>query len=137
MATPLLATKLYRPHPRQTVVRRLRLLAQLRAGLDGPLTLLSAPAGFGKTTLLAAGLADCSQPVAWLSLEEGDGDLPRFLTYLVAALQTVDSTCGASLLGLLGANPPSAELLLTALVNDLAAREQEIVLVLDDYHRAA
>jgi LuxR family maltose regulon positive regulatory protein len=137
MATPLLATKLYRPRPRQTVVRRLRLLAQLRAGLDGPLTLLSAPAGFGKTTLLADGLADCSRPVAWLSLEEGDGDLPRFLTYLVAALQTVDSTTGAHLQGLLGANPPSAEFLLTALVNDLAARQQEIVLVLDDYHRAA
>src|SRR5215475_13844031 len=100
MATPLLATKLYRPHPRLTVIRRPRLLAQLHAGLDGPLTLLSAPAGFGKTTLLADGLVDCPYLIAWLSLEEGDSDLPRFLTYLVTALQTVASSCGASLLGL-------------------------------------
>src|SRR5258706_9353379 len=89
MPTPILATKLYIPPPRPKVVLRPRLIERLNEGLHGKLTLISAPAGFGKTTLLSGWVAGCGRPVAWLSLEEGDSDPTRFLSYLVAALQTI------------------------------------------------
>ena len=85
----VLATKLYIPPPRPKIVLRLRLIERLNEGLQRKLTLISASAGFGKTTLVSEWVASCGQPVAWLSLDEGDNDLTRFLTYLVAALQTV------------------------------------------------
>ena len=78
------------PHPpRPDIVSRPRLIDRLNAGLHHKLTLISAPAGFGKTTLVSEWLASCGRPVAWLSLDEGDSDPARFLTYLVAALQTL------------------------------------------------
>src|SRR5512137_2689304 len=91
MSTPILATKLYIPPPRSKIVLRPRLIERLNEGLSSgrKLTLISAPAGFGKTTLVSEWVAGCGRPVAWLSLDEGDNDPTRFLTYLIAALQTL------------------------------------------------
>jgi hypothetical protein len=89
MPTPVLATKLFIPPPRPNVVLRTALIARLHVGLHRRLTLISAPAGFGKTSLASAWIAGCGRPAAWLSLDEGDSDPTRFLSYLVAALQTV------------------------------------------------
>ncbi len=91
MSTPILATKLYIPPPRAKIVLRPRLIERLNEGLSSgrKLTLISASAGFGKTTLVSEWIASCGRPVAWLSLDEGDNDPTRFLTYLVAALQTI------------------------------------------------
>src|SRR5512141_878906 len=88
MPTPILATKLYIPSPRPKIVLRPRLIERLNEGLKRKLTLISASAGFGKTTLVSEWIAGCKRPVAWLSLDEGDNDPTRFLIYLVAALQT-------------------------------------------------
>ncbi|MBN2148253.1 MAG: hypothetical protein JW726_12750, partial [Anaerolineales bacterium] len=99
------------------------------------LTLVSAPAGFGKTTLVSAWVAGCGQPVAWLSLDEGDNDPTRFLTYLVAALQALAPDIGAgALVALQSPQPPSIEALLTALLNEIAAVSDNFILALDDYH---
>src|SRR5512147_2435364 len=91
MSTPILATKLYIPPPRAKIVLRPRLIERLNEGLSSgcKLTLISASAGFGKTTLVSEWIAGCGRPAAWLSLDEGDNDPTRFLTYLVAALQTL------------------------------------------------
>ncbi|MDQ5854492.1 MAG: LuxR family transcriptional regulator, partial [Chloroflexota bacterium] len=135
MAPPLLATKLYTPSPRPQVVLRRRLIDRLNAGLHRKLTLISAPAGFGKTTLASAWVAGCGRPTAWLSLDEGDSDPTRFLTYLVAALQTIAPTIGKEVMAALQSpQPPPAEALLTALLNELATIPDDVVLVLDDYH---
>ncbi|MGI8549683.1 MAG: hypothetical protein ACR2PL_02635 [Dehalococcoidia bacterium] len=88
-ADSLLRTKLFAPPPRPDLVPRPRLLARLTVGLSGKLTLIAAPAGFGKTTLVSAWGAACPRPTAWLSLDEADNDPARFLAYLVAALQTI------------------------------------------------
>src|SRR3954465_9422681 len=120
MSTPILATKLYIPPPPPRVVSRPRLIARLNAGLHRRLTLISAPAGFGKTTLVSAWVAGGDRPVAWLSLDAGDNDPTRFLTYLVAALQTIAPQLGAGVLGVLQApQPPPPEPLLTVLLNEL------------------
>ena len=136
--TPLLATKLHPPLPRAHLVRRPRLAVRLTQGMMGPLTLISAPAGFGKTTLLAQWLAESGMPVAWLSLEAGDNELVRFLSYLIAAFQTLDPHLGAGALTLLQMPPPaSAETLLALLTNDVGSHGRDggdFVLVLDDYH---
>src|SRR5258706_9032813 len=136
--TPLLATKLHRPLPRAQLVRRPQLAERLTQGVMGPLTLVSAPAGFGKTTLLAQWLAESGMPVAWLSLEPGDNELVRFLSYLIAALQTLDPHLGAVALTLLQMpQPAAAETVLTLLTNDVGSHGRDggdFVLVLDDYH---
>jgi LuxR family maltose regulon positive regulatory protein len=135
MPTSILATKLYLPGLRPNLVLRPRLLERLNEGLHRTLTLISAPAGFGKTTLLSAWLAGCARPAAWLSLDERDSDPTLFLTYLVAALQTLAPSIGAGVLGALHSpQPPPAETLLTALLNDLSTIRDPFVLVLDDYH---
>src|SRR5919199_1799182 len=135
MATPILATKLYIPPSRPNVVLRSRLSEQLNAGLHHKLTLISAPAGFGKTTLVSEWVATCGRPIAWLSLDERDSDPTRFLTYLVAALQAIVPNIGAAVMAVLQSpQPPPAEALLTALLNDLTAIPNTILLVLDDYH---
>src|SRR5512147_952164 len=90
----LLASKLFFPPPRPDLVQRPHLLASLGAGLSGKLTLVSAPAGFGKTTVVSEWLRDCGYPAAWLSLDKNDNDPSRFLIYLIAALQRIDSTIG-------------------------------------------
>src|SRR6266576_5531987 len=136
--TPLLATKLHRPLPRAQLVRRPQLAERLTQGVMGPLTLVSAPAGFGKTTLLAQWFAESGLPVAWLSLEPGDNEPVRFLSYLIAALQTLDPHLGAVALTLLQMpQPAAAEAVLTLLTNDVGSHGRDggdFALVLDDYH---
>ena len=143
MSTAILTTKLFLPPPRPKVVSRPRLIERLNAGLHGKLTLISAPAGFGKTTLVGEWLATGERPVAWLSLDEEDSAPTRFLAYLVAALQTLAlgkaggnaATLGAGVLAALQSpQPPPTEVLLTALLNEIAAVPGGFVLVLDDYH---
>src|ERR1044071_6689463 len=102
-ATQLLATKLYVPPLRPKIVSRPRLLEQLNDVLTCRLTLISAPAGFGKTTLVSESIAGCGVPAVWSSLDEGDNDPIRFLTYLVAALRTVAPTLGEGVLEVLEA----------------------------------
>ncbi len=101
MPASILATKLHIPPPRPEVVVRVRLIERMNAGLRGKLTLVSAPAGFGKTTLVSEWIETICQPTAWLSLDEGDNDPIRFLTYFVAALQTIAPTMGKGILGVL------------------------------------
>lgn len=135
MPAPILATKLYVPPLRPHAVLRPRLTGRLNGGLRGKLTLVSAPAGFGKTTLLSEWLADCRRPAAWLSLDREDNDPTRFLAYLVAALQTIEADLGAGVQSLLQSPQPlPTESILTALLNEIAAVPDDFVLVLDDYH---
>jgi len=130
-----LATKLYVPPPRLGVVLRPRLIERLNEGLHRKLTLISAPAGFGKTTLLSEWLSGCERPAAWLSLDEGDSDPTRFLAYLVAALRTIAANIGEGALGVLQSpRPPPTESILTALLNEISTIPDDFVLVLDDYH---
>jgi LuxR family transcriptional regulator, maltose regulon positive regulatory protein len=135
MSAALLATKLYLPRPRPRSILRPRLIARLNEGLHRKLTLISAPAGFGKSSLVGEWLADCGRPVAWLSLDAGDSDSARFLTYLVAALRTIAPGVGESVLGMLRSSPPPPpEAILTELLNELATLPDQVFLVLDDYH---
>ncbi|MCL6571871.1 MAG: LuxR C-terminal-related transcriptional regulator [Bacillus sp. (in: Bacteria)] len=132
---PILATKLHIPLPRSKVVLRPRLIERLNKGLDHKLTLISASAGFGKTTLVSEWVAGCERPVAWLSLDAGDDDSTRFLTHLVAALQTIEKNIGEGVLNSLKLpQPPSTESILTALLNEISALPTKFILVLDDYH---
>jgi len=136
----LLATKLYIPPTRPELVSRPRLIERLNSGLHRKLTLISAPAGFGKTTLVSEWLASCEQlepkvRAAWLSLDEGDDDPARFLAYMIAALRTIESTIGKGVLSALQSpQPPPAEAVLTALINEIAVIPDRIILVLDDYY---
>ena len=140
MRTPLLETKLYRPGPRPGLVLRPRLTEQLNRGASTKLTLVSAPAGFGKSRLLAEWLSGPSAPVgegsaAWVALDPGDNEPGTFWSYLIAALRTVEPGIGANELELLSSpQPPPIELVLTTLLNSLGATGSDIVLVLDDYH---
>jgi LuxR family maltose regulon positive regulatory protein len=179
MPALILATKLYMPRPRPRVVQRGRLIERLQAGVQraSSVILLSAPAGFGKTTLLSDWLSETmndergtmneeggtmndergtmtAEPdlhrssfiihrssflihrsrVAWLSLDKDDRDLPRFLAYVIAALQTIAPAVGESTLaGMQSSQPSPTDVLLTALLNDIAALG-DAALVLDDYH---
>jgi LuxR family maltose regulon positive regulatory protein len=130
----LLTTKLHAPPTRTGLVARPHLIERLEAGRHRQLTLVSAPAGFGKTTLVTQWLIQTAGPSAWLSLDEGDNDPATFLAYLIAALQGIDEQIGQSVQPLL-AQPqlPPPEALMTLLVNDIAAAEEPVVLVLDDY----
>ncbi len=139
MSDALLLTKLYVPPVRPNIALRPRLLERLNAGLTAgnKLTLISAPAGFGKTTLVSEWVATCGQPVAWLSLEEGDNDLARFLIYLIASLQTIQNEIGKGVLGALQSSQPlttNNAILLAPLLNEIAAIPDTFILVLDDYH---
>jgi len=134
MPFPLLTTKLYLPAARSNLVHRCRLTHRLRAGLTRPLTLISAPAGFGKTTLLSDWRATTegqAYPLAWLSLDQGDNDPDRFWAYVMAALRSLPELAGLpdELDG--GASP---DVLLAPLINGLQAVSHPVVLVLDDYH---
>ena len=151
MSMSLLATKLCIPPPRAELVLRPRLAERLNAGLEQDivhrgsspiplgfarrLTLVSAPAGFGKTTLITGWLSDSKHPSAWLSLDESDNDPARFFTYLLAALQQLDPNIGqAAKVMLQSPQPPPPEALLASLINDVAVSPQPFMLVLDDYH---
>ena len=137
MSTPILATKLYIPPPRPKIVPRPRLIERLNEGLSSgrKLTLISAPAGFGKTTLVSEWVAVCGRPVAWLSLDEGDNDPARFISYLVAALQTIKAQIGEGLSAALQSPQPlKIETILTTLLNEISIIPEHFVLILDDYH---
>jgi LuxR family transcriptional regulator, maltose regulon positive regulatory protein len=139
MSAQILATKLYIPPPRRGIVPRRRLLERMNAGLamGCKLTLISAAAGFGKTTLVSEWIPDCERPVAWLSLDDGDSDLVCFLSYLIAALGTIQVGFGEGLLAAFHAaqhQPPQTETVLTALLNEISVIPEHFLLILDDYH---
>ncbi len=135
MSTPILSTKLYISPPPPKVVPRPGLIERLDEGLHRKLTLICAPAGFGKSTLVSTWVAACDRQVAWLSLDEGDNDLTRFLFYLIAALRTVAPNIGEGILSMLQSpQPPPTESILTALLNEITTIPDRFVLVLDDYH---
>ncbi len=132
---PILTAKIRVPQARATLISRPRLLTRLDAGLRGTLTMLSAPAGYGKTTLLVDWLRYTAHPVAWLTLDANDNDPYSWLRYLIAALQSMIPGVGDTVLTLLHLpQPPSYEALMATLLNDLAVLETESLLVLDDYH---
>ncbi len=142
MSHPLIETKLFLPSPRPGLMPRPRLRERLDRGLAAKLMLVSAPAGFGKTTLLVDWLASAapahasaSARAAWLALDAADNDPARFWRYVVAALRTAVPEVGEGVLTLLqDSQPPSVEMLLTSLVNELAAVDVDVALLLDDYH---
>src|SRR6476659_7303512 len=137
MANPFVETKLYLPRIRRSWVGRPRLSGRLLRGSDARLTLISAPAGFGKTTLLAAWLADATtdnRAVAWLSLDQGDRPPATFWPYVITALQAAVPGVGADLLPLLQSAQPPIETVIVAVLNELRAVPNEVDLVLDDYH---
>lgn len=135
MLSPLLTTKFHMPLVRSPLVRRDRLIEALNQGKEGKLILISAPAGFGKTTLLSEWVRQAKLPISWLSLDESDNDPIRFWTYVVAALQQVHNQIGAATLSMLRSTELAAfESFLILLINELANLQDEMALVLDDYH---
>ena len=145
MSVPILLTKLYIPAARPDLVSRSRLLEQLNQGLNSKLTLISAPAGFGKTTIITEWISSLQQgnhlehPVkfAWYSLDAGDNDPNRFLAYLIALLRKVfgsDSIGEGSLTMLESPQPPPLESVLLPLINEIAVRPAQICFIFDDYH---
>jgi LuxR family transcriptional regulator, maltose regulon positive regulatory protein len=135
MSSMILATKLYLPQPRPQRVLRPHLVKQLNDGLAHKLTLVSAPAGFGKSTLISEWAAGCGRRVAWLSLDEGDNEVTRFLAYLIAALQTIEPEIGAGVLRLLRSPQlPPLDVILGTLLNEVTTIPDQFVLILDDYH---
>ena len=137
MPSLLIKTKTNIPALKRDLVLRKRINEALSEGIRAgrKLTLISAPAGFGKTTLVCEWLEMCKIPAAWISLDENDGDAARFLTYLVTALQTLITGVGEGVLAALqSSHPSSAKDLLTTLLNELSSTEDDFILVLDDYH---
>jgi LuxR family maltose regulon positive regulatory protein len=144
----LLTTKLYIPPTRPELVPRARLIEQMNEGLHRKLTLISAPAGFGKTTLVTEWLDNLrldtkkenqiKNRIAWLSLDEGDNDPARFLSYFIAALNQVegiDAAFGKGALSMLQSpQPPPSDAILTSLINEFAEITDKFIFVLDDYH---
>lgn len=150
MTTSHLLTKLHHPHFRSNLVRRPRLIKQLNDGLHRgrKMTLVAAPAGFGKTTLLSEWLEELDRPFAWLCLDDGDNDPVRFLSLIIAAVQTIDTRVGIATesylqsvkLGMTqhGEVQNSEEhwirSAVTALINEIISLDVPVVLILDDYH---
>ena len=131
----LLRTKLFIPRPRKNLVFRPRLVDRLNAGLEKKLTLIAAPAGFGKTTLLSEWISKCPRRVTWLSLDEGDNDPAQFWAYFIASLQELHPDLGASAFALIQSpQAPPIESILTELINELIAFSHPFASVLDDYH---
>ena len=137
-SSTLLATKLLIPVRRPNLVPRPHLVERLDRGLRAghtKVTVVCASAGYGKTTLVTEWLHNAQHPVAWLSLDEHDNDPARFLAYLIAALRQIDASLGANTETLLQSSPPPPpEMVLTSLINDLAALTSPFILALDDYH---
>lgn len=136
MISPLITTKLYFPKPRQGLVSRPALLERLSAGLAGRLTLVSASSGYGKTTLMAEWCAERGRdyPKAWVSLDEGDNDPVRFLSYLIAAFQNVQEGLGQDVIAILqGSQNPLDSAIMGLLINELSLVSNDFALVLEDY----
>ena len=132
----LLATKIAIPRINSELLSRPQLIRRLEEWMTHELILISTPAGFGKTALLATWARSTERPVAWLSLDEDDNDPARFWRYVVAAVATVRKGIGKPTLSLLNASAqPTMKAVITVLVNELAAHPDDFVLVLDDYHR--
>ena len=132
---PILTTKFQVPQARARLVTRSRLIDRLDAGLENKLILVAAPAGYGKTTLVADWLHHITRPVTWLSLDEGDNDPKRFLFYLIGALKQIHPAMGQTTEAFLQSpQSPPDEIILTSLVNDIGAESQPFIFVLDDYH---
>ena len=130
--------KLRQPHYGDGLVRRPRLTASLNRALQIPLTLLAAPAGFGKTTLLAEWAADQTTPTAWLTVDEADRELTQFVVHVVTAIETVVPAIGEPILALLKRpHPIPAAEMGASLADELLELDHDVVLVIDDYHLAA
>lgn len=135
MNQTLITSKFFLPPPRPGQVMRERLQQRFLQGLSGRLTLVSAPAGFGKTTLVSASIHHSGRNAVWISLDEGDGTLQRFITLLTTGIRRAVTGFGGTVTSLLEASqPPAEDVLLATLLNDLAALETPLALVLDDYH---
>ncbi|TQR39446.1 LuxR C-terminal-related transcriptional regulator [Brevibacillus brevis] len=135
MTIPIVTTKLYMPPPRLKTVTRHRLIEQLNEGLKRKLTVISAPAGSGKTTLVSEWLASGDRPFAWISIDEGDNDPARFFTYLFTALQNIGPNIGSGIYPLFHSPQPIPnELIISTLFHEIIAIPNPFVLVFDDYH---
>ncbi len=135
MATPLLKTKLHIPSQVKNNITRRGQYARLKAGLDGQMTLVAAPAGFGKTTLISSWARGVQQPVAWVSLDEADNDPTLFWAYVVSGFQSAYPDGDEGFWGQLDIlQLPPKKTLLTQLINTLAESNRKIILILDDYH---
>ena len=135
VAFPLLETKLYVPPLQSAWISRTRLLNRLNEGFERKFTLLSAPAGYGKTTLLVEWIHQNKIPVAWFSVDQRDNDLTQFLTYVIAGLQTLDAEIGKAALKMLQSpQPPPFESILINLINSMSRMQTDAALFLDDYH---
>jgi LuxR family maltose regulon positive regulatory protein len=135
--TQLITTKIVVPPPRPHIVVRQRLLEMMDDAVSRPLTLISAPAGFGKTTLITSWLYETGNQsrTAWLSLDQDDSDPVHFAYYMIATLQAIEPRVGRALISLLGSlKMPGLEDLMSLLLNELAAAQDRILLVLNDYH---
>jgi LuxR family maltose regulon positive regulatory protein len=132
---PFLETKLYVPQPRPDLVQRTDLIDRLNKGISRKLTLISAPAGFGKTTLISEWISQSEIPVAWISLDKGDSDPVHFIHYIIAALQSFDANIGEPVLTMLQSpQQPLIEFIMTNLIKEITDIPYDYVLVLDDYH---
>jgi len=135
MSTPLLKTKLHVPLPLGNIVARRDLFDRLDAGIGKRLTLVAAPAGFGKTTLISNWVQGAEQPTAWVSLDEADNDPALFWAYVVSGFQSVHQDGDDGLWGQIDLSQlPPIKSLLAHVINTLAESDEKIVLVLDDYH---
>jgi LuxR family transcriptional regulator, maltose regulon positive regulatory protein len=135
MKSPIIATKLFKPALRPEMIRRPHLIARLDQGRQQQLILVSAPAGFGKTTLVSEWVSGCGCPAAWLSLDSEDNDPTRFLSYLLSSLQMIQENTGNGISGMLeSSQPPQPEFVMTILLNEISSFPAHFYLVLDDYH---
>ena len=135
MCSAILTTKLHTPPIRSDLVSRSRLVKLLNEGVYRKLTLVSAPAGFGKTTLVSEWISDCNQKSAWLQLDESDNEPAHFFAYFIAALQRIESWVGDSMADALQSPlPPPSTSVMAAVLNDINRISQDFILVLDDYH---
>ena len=135
MSDPILTTKLYIPISGREHIERLHLIQRLDQGANGKFTLISAPAGYGKTTLLSVWSAQSEMPVAWLTLDQNDNDLGRFLAYLIASLHSINILIDAQILQPLQSKQSNQiETLLIPIVNQIVVEERRFALILDDYH---
>ena len=132
---PLLRTKISVPRLPGEFIHRPRLTNRIHQAVKGPLTLLTAPAGFGKTHVLIEWTKENSLPVAWLTLDGDDNELSRFVRYAIGALQTVQPGLGEEALDLLQSSQGDGwKIGLTLLINELSALPKEVVVVFDDFH---